>query len=199
MVCSYKKMQIAAQTCRLSLEIIQNQPSSLQKSALRKKSRKKLERASGAVVQYVGQNALFSGEKSLRRKAKDCPGVMEISVLAPWESHWKKGLVRFVSGRKKRRCSDMFRCSKTCIYWAVVKIFRYFLWCFLLFGTISIHIPRPANRSTWSGCSISWKDLPGHSGFMAPPYYTLLCGKRMQKSWTNTQKHSFVVHLQDTL
>ena len=83
MVCSYKQLQIAAQTCRLSLEIIQNQPSSLQKSALRKKSRKKLERASGAVVQYVGQNALFSGEKSLRRKAKDCPGVMEISVLAP--------------------------------------------------------------------------------------------------------------------
>lgn len=34
-------------------------------------TRKKLERASGAVVQYVGQNALFSGEKSLRRKAKE--------------------------------------------------------------------------------------------------------------------------------
>eukprot|EP00434_Breviolum_minutum_P005674 symbB.v1.2.004998.t1/scaffold288.1/size478366/28 len=34
-------------------------------------TRKKLERASGAVVQYVGQNALFSGEKSVRRKAKE--------------------------------------------------------------------------------------------------------------------------------
>lgn len=34
-------------------------------------TRKKLERASGAVVQYVGQVALFSGEKGLRRKAKE--------------------------------------------------------------------------------------------------------------------------------
>ena len=34
-------------------------------------TRKKLERASGAVVQYVGQVALFSGEKALRKKAKE--------------------------------------------------------------------------------------------------------------------------------
>eukprot|EP00439_Symbiodinium_sp_Y106_P052659 s3420_g7.t1 len=34
-------------------------------------TRKKLEKASGAVVQYVGQVALFSGEKHLRKKAKE--------------------------------------------------------------------------------------------------------------------------------
>ncbi|CAJ1425560.1 unnamed protein product [Effrenium voratum] len=34
-------------------------------------TRKKLEKASGAIVQYVGQVALFSGEKPVRKKAKE--------------------------------------------------------------------------------------------------------------------------------
>ncbi|CAE8682942.1 unnamed protein product [Polarella glacialis] len=34
-------------------------------------TRKKLERASGAVVQYVGQVAFFSGEKAVRKRAKE--------------------------------------------------------------------------------------------------------------------------------
>merc|ERR1711881_587172 len=34
-------------------------------------TRKKLERSSGAVVQYVGHNALFSGTKHVRRQAKE--------------------------------------------------------------------------------------------------------------------------------
>merc|ERR1711988_1994082 len=34
-------------------------------------TRKKLERSSGAVVQYVGHTALFSGTKAIRRRAKE--------------------------------------------------------------------------------------------------------------------------------
>ena len=37
-------------------------------------TRKKLERSSGAVVQYVGQTALFSGSKAERKRAKDGGG-----------------------------------------------------------------------------------------------------------------------------
>eukprot|EP00439_Symbiodinium_sp_Y106_P081598 s57_g20.t1 len=54
-------------------------------------TRKKLERSSGAVVQYVGQTALFSGTKNERRRAKEYMKWLFQQLEGPvWVEGWEE-------------------------------------------------------------------------------------------------------------
>mmetsp|Transcript_52408 Transcript_52408/g.114369 ORF Transcript_52408/g.114369 Transcript_52408/m.114369 type:complete len:596 (-) Transcript_52408:36-1823(-) len=53
-------------------------------------TRKKLERSSGAVVQYVGQTALFSGTKAERKRAKEYMKWLFMQLEGPvWVDNWE--------------------------------------------------------------------------------------------------------------
>eukprot|EP00927_Polykrikos_kofoidii_P031139 TRINITY_DN267_c0_g2_i4.p1 TRINITY_DN267_c0_g2~~TRINITY_DN267_c0_g2_i4.p1 ORF type:complete len:621 (-),score=93.25 TRINITY_DN267_c0_g2_i4:139-1950(-) len=53
-------------------------------------TRKKIERASGAIVQYLGQNALFSGCRADRRRAKDYMKWLFMQLEGPvWVEGWE--------------------------------------------------------------------------------------------------------------
>ncbi|CAJ1329153.1 unnamed protein product [Effrenium voratum] len=54
-------------------------------------TRKKLERSSGAVVQYVGQTALFSGPKTERKRAKEYMKWLFMQLEGPvWVDNWEE-------------------------------------------------------------------------------------------------------------
>lgn len=82
-------------------------------------TRKKLERASGAVVQYVGHVALFSGTKHLRRKAKEYMKWLFDQLEGPvyvenWEDrddccvvHVPRDCVGYITGNRRATLATM--------------------------------------------------------------------------------------------